>query len=715
MEIYWVIKASLELIFVMASMVVMSSANCPDPGFPAHGNRTVHVSPARRPMDDGTVISFSCDPNYTLRGAKKIICMKGRWNGKKPICKASGCSLPPPYFPNAHQKSQLPQNTIGSYVEYECIKGYTSEGRSTKILCDKDHDSQGYFWNGNITCEKIRCGPPPRIAHGNVTTGPNSDGTRTYATYHCFSGYVMLDLNDKPIPPTPPFLMSCGEGRPWPKIRTPKCVKTCPTSDVKIDHGGIQSEPRYTTTEQKIFTENETATFLCEHHYKLEGNRKLKCMKSGLWSDKAPRCVINVCTSPGDIEHGRVTFENTKADRTTSPIGTVARFNCNVGFKLVGNSTRQCQPDGHWSGQRNPICQKSMLKCEQKNLIDGEYQPKKANYFLHDKITPHCKPGYYLWGPPSLTCWEYDADVADWYYPGCEKGVHTELFNCNETPEPECVTSTEFDKKCENVGGRATLTPKKGRDSVICEKSPEEPDVSDDPQKPNRELDKMTIVIASTGSTLGALVVLLAALYCFRQRIRRLRRPSYRSRRYSDDDRIAFIAYAGDVHFILPSYDEAMSQVERSPPPFESVVGGAQGSANRSTTDSNGNQSTNQSGNTGLNHTATSTNPATEDGDLRTSHELAQGQSIRVVSSPLADNVRDTICSSTTQNVDHASSSESTRRIGSSDERACVNASGEEPSPNRPSEDIPSCSSEEDLTSNQTQPLLPNSRSGVRA
>ena len=72
--------------------------------------------------------------------------------------------------------------------------------------------------------------------------------------------------------------------------------------------------------------------------------------------------AINVCTSPGDIEHGRVTFENTKADRTTSPIGTVARFNCNVGFKLVGNSTRQCQPDGHWSGQRNPICQSKLRK-----------------------------------------------------------------------------------------------------------------------------------------------------------------------------------------------------------------------------------------------------------------------------------------------------------------------------------------------------------------
>lgn len=710
MEMYWVIKASLELIFVMASMVVMSSANCPDPGFPVHGSRTM-----RHPMDGRTTIIFSCDPNYTLRGAKKIMCTKGRWNGKKPICKASDCPLPPPPFPNAHQKSQSPQNTIGSYVEYECNKGYTSEGRPTKILCDKDHDSQGYFWNGNITCERIRCGPPPKIAHGNVTTGPNSDGTTTLATYRCFSGYAILDFKDGLKFNDPTFVMSCGEEQRWQKLHTPKCVKTCRTSDVKIDHGGIKSEPRYTTKdEQKIFTENETATFSCESHYKLEGNSELKCMESGLWSDKAPRCVINICTSPGDIEHGRVTFDNHNADQTTSPIGTVARFRCNVGFKLVGNSTRQCQPGGHWSGQRTPICQKSMLKCEQRDLIDGEYQPKKANYFLHDKITPHCKPDYYLWGPPSLTCSDF-ADSAVWLYPGCNKDVPTELFNCNETPEPECVTSTEFDRKCENVGGRATLISKKGRDSMICEKLPEEPDVPDDSQKPNRELDKMTIVIASTGSTLGALVVLLAALYCFRQRIRRLRRPSYRSRRYSDDDRIAFIAYAGDVHFILPSYDEAMSQVERSPPPFESVVGGAQGSANRSTTDRNGNQSTNQSGNTGLNHTATSTNHATEGDDLRTAQELAQGQSICVVSNPLAENVRDTICSSTTQNVDNVSSSESTRRIGFSDERACVNAPGEEPSPNRPSEDIPSCSSEEDLTSNQTQPLLPSSRSGVMA
>lgn len=625
---------------------------------------------------------------------------------------STGCPLPTPDFPNARLKSPSLQNTKGSYVEYVCNVGYTSKGRPTKILCDKDRESQGFFWNGNITCEKIRCGPPPRIANGNVTFGPHLDGS-TRAHYHCFSGYTLLDYKGHQSKVA--FTMSCKEGRRggvWQAQYVPKCVKTCRKSDVKIDHGDVNSTLPHRGSYN--FTENMTAIFSCDRHYKLEGVRVLKCMESGLWSGKAPHCVLNICKSPREIKDGRVTVNDTKADHTSAPIWTVASYECEVGFKLIGTKTRQCQPGGHWSGQRNPFCNVSMLTCEKKDLANGVYEPSIGKYSLNQKITPHCDNGFFLWGPPSLICKDnFELEYrGEWVYLGC-KGNHEPY--CGKTQEPECVTPAKFEEKCKEVGGHVTVVPKKGKDSMVCERSTvEEPDAPDESQQPNRELDKMTIVIASTGSTLGALVVLLAALYCFRQRIRRIRRPSYRSRRYSDDDRIAFIAYAGDVHFILPSYDEAISQVERSPPSFESVVEGTQGSANRSTTDSNGNQNTNQSGNTESNHTAANTNRATEDDDLRTDQELAQGQSIRIVSNPLANNGRDTICSSTTQNADHASSSESERRVGFSDEHTCLNACGKESSPNRPSEDIPSSSSEEDLTSNQTQPLLSNSRRGVR-
>ena len=221
----------------------------------------------------------------------------------------------------------------------------------------------------------------------------------------------------------------------------------------------------------------------------------------------------------------------------------------------------------------------------------------------------------------------------------------------------------------------------------------------------------MTIVVASTGSTLGALVVLLAALYCFRQRIRRLRRPSYRSRRYSDDDRIAFIAYAGDIHFILPSYDEAMSQVERSPPPFESVVGGAQESTNPPATNNNSSQTANQTGNTGSNLTAGNTNYPAEVSSTTSTRELAEERPIHIVSNPLADSGSDTMSNATEQNADHVVSGESERQVSFSGEH--LNTGDDESSPNRPAEDLPSSSSEDDLTSSQTQPLLGNSRRGV--
>lgn len=62
--------------------------NCLDFGFFVYGNRNVFY--ARRLMDDGIIISFLCDFNYIFRGVKKIICIKGRWNGKKLICKVLG-------------------------------------------------------------------------------------------------------------------------------------------------------------------------------------------------------------------------------------------------------------------------------------------------------------------------------------------------------------------------------------------------------------------------------------------------------------------------------------------------------------------------------------------------------------------------------------------------------------------------------------------------
>ena len=228
----------------------------------------------------------------------------------------------------------------------------------------------------------------------------------------------------------------------------------------------------------------------------------------------------------------------------------------------------------------------------------------------------------------------------------------------------------------------------------------------------------MTIVVATAGSTLGALIVLLTALVCFRRfhRGRRFRRYSFRSRRYSDDDRIAIIAaYTGDVHFILPSYDEAISQVERSPPPFESVVEGAQGSDNEPPPSSN-NASTSQATNLeaiSAPENANSTEPVGDSTSIREHDTITEQQSIHIVRNPLADTASDTIShapNETVQAADTANDIGVNLALNSSDES--IDTGDTELWPNRPRDSLPSSSSEDDLTSSQTQPLLGNGRGG---
>ena len=48
-------------------------------------------------------------------------------------------------------------------------------------------------------------------------------------------------------------------------------------------------------------------------------------------------------------------YGQVQLDGTTE--GSKARYSCNNGFDLIGNSVRKCQSNGRWSGQE-PICQR---------------------------------------------------------------------------------------------------------------------------------------------------------------------------------------------------------------------------------------------------------------------------------------------------------------------------------------------------------------------
>ena len=61
-----------------------------------------------------------------------------------------------------------------------------------------------------------------------------------------------------------------------------------------------------------------------------------------------------VCEDPGNPANGS---SNVLAEsNSTLAIGTVIKYMCLPGFKLVGSIERVCQPNGEWNGTM-PVCQ----------------------------------------------------------------------------------------------------------------------------------------------------------------------------------------------------------------------------------------------------------------------------------------------------------------------------------------------------------------------
>lgn len=80
---------------------------CGDPGIPSHG---IGLGDD---FDVGSVVRFSCEPGYVLRGSSERTCQaNGSWSGTQPECE--GTSSNPPSSPASRQAcSGCPQRDRG--------------------------------------------------------------------------------------------------------------------------------------------------------------------------------------------------------------------------------------------------------------------------------------------------------------------------------------------------------------------------------------------------------------------------------------------------------------------------------------------------------------------------------------------------------------------------------------------------------------------------
>lgn len=170
--------------------------------------------------------------------------------------------------------------------------------------------------------------------------------------------------------------------------------------------------------------------FRCQDGYILHGASKLICQSDGHWDAEVPLCKPVSCVPPEDLADG---FPNGFSFHH----GSYIQYQCFSGYKLHGNSSRRCLPDGSWDGSP-PSC----LPCRcsppviQYGTING------TDFGCGKTIKIQCFKGFKLLGLSEIICEANDQWSSG--FPHCE-------HSCGSPPTIPNASISESSSLEENV------------------------------------------------------------------------------------------------------------------------------------------------------------------------------------------------------------------------------------------------------------------------
>lgn len=106
--------------------------------------------------------------------------------------------------------------------------------------------------------------------------------------------------------------------------------------------------------EQKTYKIGSVVKYHCKFGYRMKyGSKLLLCSQNQdtgrvNWVGDKLTCKPVTCRILKPIKKGSLNYD-------CSSFGCTARYDCELGYNLYGNSRRSCLVTGHWSGQR-PRC-----------------------------------------------------------------------------------------------------------------------------------------------------------------------------------------------------------------------------------------------------------------------------------------------------------------------------------------------------------------------
>ncbi|XP_030018068.1 sushi, von Willebrand factor type A, EGF and pentraxin domain-containing protein 1 isoform X2 [Sphaeramia orbicularis] len=319
----------------------------------------------------GDRVHFQCDEGYKLLGPSQAVCEKGGvWSPGVPVCGRGRCSVAPPTVPNAVLQGS---GNFPDTVMYKCRPGYQPKGYP-HLSCGRD----GRWGDPRISCEPLSCGKPPAVAHAQVMgddfTFPNR------VTYRCEDGYELATQTASTI---------CQSDGTWSK-HSIRCRPTPCTLPANF------SIPHLTITGKELTPVGATITLSCPTGFNLQGSALAECQVGGGWapSISSVSCELVVCEKPPPLLHGIIEGDSYN-------YGDFVMYSCLPGFDLKGDSIQTCRGDRTWSGTQ-PVCVVARGCDGLKQIPHGKVQELNLN--TGRALEFQCDKGYRLVGDPLVVC-----------------------------------------------------------------------------------------------------------------------------------------------------------------------------------------------------------------------------------------------------------------------------------------------------------------------
>nr|XP_009862367.1 complement receptor type 1-like isoform X2 [Ciona intestinalis] len=326
--------------------------------------------------------NYYCNTGYKLQGRVYDACFHGRWLSRRDTRCVEVCTPIFPMRPSNGGFSCRYVNNACMSGTYFCDHGYKLRGINYNVCFNR----QGWLFE-SPSCVKDGCDPPTyrgqkRISNGTYMPVQETYNTSSVITVTCNTGYKPRNRNS--------YCTHYESQYYWsPSIACDGEVKCNPPTLAHANYSPRESN----------YSVNSTITVKCIPGFMLRGTPQSYCRGDRFftyWSP-TPTCTRIRCSSPPRLTNGYRTPSWSYFWRVNSTV----TYECNSGFKLIGENSSSCQEcedtsgcigGGQWDNVV-PTCIRKVA-CDPPSVRNGNYSPHRSEYNSNSAITITCNAGY---------------------------------------------------------------------------------------------------------------------------------------------------------------------------------------------------------------------------------------------------------------------------------------------------------------------------------